>query len=149
MRAATVASPQTGTHPYRKDSTPMSATQIYDRRWLMLGVLSLSLLVIGLDNTILNVALPSLVTDLDASSSQLQWIVDSYVLVFAGLLLTLGSLGDRFGHKRLLTGGLLVFGLGSALSAVATSAEMLIATRALMGVGGAAIMPATLSIITA
>jgi EmrB/QacA subfamily drug resistance transporter len=126
----------------------MTASQIYARRWWTLGVLSLSLFVIGLDNTILNVALPSLVGDLDASAGQLQWIVDSYILVFAGLLLTLGSLGDRFGHKKLLTGGLLIFGLGSALSAVASSAEMLIGTRALMGVGGAAIMPATLSVIT-
>ena len=119
------------------------------RRWWTLGVLCLSLLVISLDNTILNVALPTLERDLGASSSQLQWIVDSYMLVFAGLLLTAGALGDRFGRRRALTFGLTVFGLGSALSALAGSAEMLITSRALMGVGGAFIMPSTLSILTA
>ena len=71
----------------------------YERRWWILGVLCLSLLVIGLDNTILNVALPTLVRDLGASTSQLQWIVDAYTLVFAGLLLTAGSLSDRFGRR--------------------------------------------------
>ena len=119
------------------------------RRWWTLAVLCLSLLVIGLDNTILNVALPTLQRDLDASSSQLQWIVDVYMLVFAGVLLTAGSLGDRFGRKRALTFGLAVFGLGSLGSALATSPELLIAMRGLMGVGGAFIMPSTLSILTA
>src|SRR4051794_20639247 len=118
------------------------------RRWWTLAVLCLSLLVIGLDNTILNVALPTIQHDLDASSSQLQWIVDAYMLVFAGVLLTAGALGDRFGRKRALTAGLVIFGTGSALSALAGSAEMLIATRALMGIGGAFIMPSTLSILT-
>ena len=88
------------------------------RRWWTLVVLSASLLVIGLDNTILNVALPTLENDLGATSSQLQWIVDSYMLVFAGLLLTAGALGDRFGRKRGLTIGLAIFGLGSGLSAL-------------------------------
>ncbi len=119
------------------------------RRWWTLGVLCLSLVVISLDNTILNVALPTLEHDLGASSSQLQWIVDSYMLVFAGLLLTAGALGDRFGRRRALTFGLVVFGAGSALSAVAGSAGVLIASRALMGIGGAFIMPSTLSILTA
>jgi EmrB/QacA subfamily drug resistance transporter len=122
---------------------------VMPQRWWTLVVLSASLLVIGLDNTILNVALPTLEHDLGASSSQLQWIVDAYMLVFAGLLLTAGALGDRFGRKRALSFGLAVFGLGSGLSALATSPAMLIATRALMGVGGAFIMPSTLSIITA
>ncbi len=118
------------------------------RRWWILAILSLSLLVISLDNTILNVALPSIEESLGASSSQLQWIVDSYILVFAGLLLTAGSLGDRFGRKRSLVLGLVVFGAGSALSALASSSSELIASRALMGVGGAFIMPTTLSILT-
>src|SRR3954470_490683 len=118
------------------------------RRWWILGVLCLSLLVISLDNTILNTALPSLQRDLHASASQLQWIVDAYMLVFAGLLLTAGSLGDRFGRRRALETGMVLFGLGSLLSAFATSSDMLIATRALMGVGGAFIMPSTLSILT-
>jgi EmrB/QacA subfamily drug resistance transporter len=120
----------------------------YDRRWWILAVLCLSLLVIGLDNTILNVALPTLVRDLHASDSQLQWIVDAYVLVFAGLLLTTGSLSDRFGRREALGVGLLIFGAGSVASAFAGSAGVLIATRALMGVGGALIMPSTLSILT-
>ncbi len=126
----------------------MSQELVYRRRWWILLVLCMSLLVITLDNTILNVALPTLVRDLGASSSQLQWIVDSYTLVFAGLLLTAGSLGDRFGRKGALQIGLTVFALGSAFSALAQTPEQLIATRALMGIGGAFIMPATLSILT-
>jgi EmrB/QacA subfamily drug resistance transporter len=110
--------------------------------------LCFSLLVIGVDNTILNVALPTLVNSLHASASQLQWMVDGYTLVFAGLLLTAGSLGDRFSRKRALSIGLVIFGTGSVLSAFAGSATMLIATRSLMGLGGAFIMPATLSILT-
>ena len=124
------------------------ADKLYQRRWAALAVLALSLVVIGMDNTILNVALPTLVRDLDASASQLQWMVDAYVLVFAGLLLTMGALGDRFGRKLVLDLGLLVFVAGSVASAWAGSPEVLIATRAAMGVGGAMIMPATLSIIT-
>ncbi len=118
------------------------------RRWWTLAVLCLSLIVISLDNTILNTALPSLQADLDASASQLQWIVDAYMLVFAGLLLTAGSLGDRFGRRRALDLGMILFGLGSVASALSGSAGMLIASRALMGVGAAFIMPSTLSILT-
>src|SRR3954453_10228860 len=133
----------------KRNSLVSPAPQADSRRWWTLAVLCLSLLVIGLDNTILNVALPTLQRDLGASASQLQWIVDVYMLVFAGVLLTAGSLGDRFGRKRALTFGLVAFGTGSLLSAMAGSAEMLIATRALMGIGGAFIMPSTLSILTA
>src|SRR6478609_9564936 len=126
---------------------------VQDRRWLTLLVLCISLIVITLDNTILNVALPTLSRatsqgGLGATASQLQWTVDAYTLVFAGLLLTAGSLGDRYGRYRFLTIGLAIFGTGSLLSALAPSANALIATRALMGVGGAFIMPSTLSIIT-
>ncbi|HZA26466.1 MAG TPA: MFS transporter [Actinomycetota bacterium] len=127
-----------------------SATEAagYDRRWWALLVLCLSLVVIGMDNTILNVALPTLARDLQATGSDLQWMVDSYILVFAGLLLTMGALGDRFGRKLALNVGLLVFVGGSVASAFAGSAEVLIASRAAMGIGGALIMPSTLSIIT-
>jgi EmrB/QacA subfamily drug resistance transporter len=125
-----------------------SDTEPYARRWQALAVLAASLLVITIDNTILNVALPSLSADLGADSSQTQWIVDSYLLVFAGLLLVGGTLGDRFGRRRALFTGLIVFGAGSVLAAFSGSAHELIACRALMGVGAAAIMPATLSILT-
>jgi EmrB/QacA subfamily drug resistance transporter len=101
-----------------------------------------------MDNTILNVALPTLAQDLGATGSQLQWMVDAYLLVFAGLLLTMGAAGDRFGRKLALDAGLLVFVAASAASAFAGSAEVLIAARAAMGIGAALIMPATLSIIT-
>ncbi len=120
----------------------------YERRWWALGVLGLSLILIGLDNTILNVALPTLVREISATNSQLQWIIDSYVLVFAGLLLTAGSLGDRFGRKGALNAGLAVFLAGAVASAFAETANQLIATRAIMGIGGAFIMPSTLSILT-
>src|SRR3954447_12581962 len=149
MRNETVSFSSSPPSPPRRPSVPDRTLPPDPRRWWTLLVLSASLLVIGLDNTILNVALPTLEHDLGASSSQLQWIVDAYMLVFAGLLLTAGALGDRFGRKRALSFGLAVFGLGSGLSALATSPAMLIATRALMGVGGAFIMPSTLSIITA
>ena len=120
----------------------------YPRRYWALAALCLSLLLIALDNTILNVALPTLVRELDASASELQWIVDAYVLVFAGLLLTAGSLGDRFGRKGALNLGLLIFAAGALLATQAREPGQLIAMRAVMGVGGAFIMPATLSLIT-
>ena len=123
-------------------------TNVYSRRWQALVVLAMSLLVVSVDNTILNVGLPTIREELDASSSQLQWIVDSYLLVFAGLLLAAGSLGDRFGRRRALFVGLSIFGLGSLLAAISGSSTELIASRALMGVGAAAIMPTTLSILT-
>ena len=126
----------------------MDATTAHQRRWWTLGVLCVSLLVIGLDNTILNVALPTLVEDLHATASQQQWIVDAYTLVFASLLLTAGMLGDKFGRRGALTAGLAVFGLGSVFAAFSGSAGDLIGARAFMGIGGALIMPATLSILT-
>ncbi|MGH2753100.1 MAG: MFS transporter [Actinomycetota bacterium] len=114
----------------------------------ILAVLCLSLLMVVVGNTVLNVAIPTLVTELDATSSQLQWMVDSYALVFAGLLLTAGALGDRFGRKGALTIGLAIFGAASAVSALASSPDQLIAARAVMGLGAAFVMPATLSILT-
>ena len=120
----------------------------YERRWKTLAVMSLALTIIGLDNTILNVALPSLQKEFDASTSTLQWMVDSYLLVFAGLLLTMGTLGDRFGRKLALQAGLLLFGGASLAVLIVDTSGQLIAVRAVMGLGGALIMPATLSIIT-
>src|SRR4029079_5480657 len=111
-------------------------TRSYRLRWWILGVLCLSLLVIIVDNSILNVALKVLQKDLHASFSQLQWMVDSYTLVFACLLLTAGSLGDRFGRKGALQLGMVVFGAGSLLSAFATSPSHLVGAPALTGVRG-------------
>jgi EmrB/QacA subfamily drug resistance transporter len=122
--------------------------RVHARRWWTLGVLCLSLLIIVMDNTILNVAIPSLIKDLDASNSEIQWIIDAYTLVFAGLLLTSGSLSDRFGRKGALQAGIVIFALGSASAALSTTTMHLIASRAFMGIGGALIMPSTLSILT-
>ena len=119
------------------------------RRWATLTVLCVTLLLISLDNTILNVALPSVVRSLHATSTQLQWIVDAYAIAFAGLLLTLGALGDRVGRKWVFMGGLVVFGAGSALAAWSATPDRLTAARAVMGIGAAALMPCTLSILTA
>jgi EmrB/QacA subfamily drug resistance transporter len=118
------------------------------RRGLALGVLCLSLLIVTLDNTVLNVALPTLVRDLGATSTDLQWIVDAYVLVFAGLLLVSGSVADRFGRKWTFIAGLVGFAGCSIWAAFSGSVGMLIAARASMGVGGALIMPSTLALIT-
>ncbi|MHB1790326.1 MAG: MFS transporter [Acidimicrobiales bacterium] len=120
----------------------------HGRRWATLLVLCVSLLLISIDNTILNVALPSIVRSLHATSSQLQWIVDAYAVVFAGLLLSLGALGDRVGRKWVFLAGLAVFAGGSAFSAWSGSPDRLVLARACMGVGAAAIMPSTLSILT-
>lgn len=116
-------------------------------RWSILAILSFALALISLDNTIVNVALPSLQEELGASTAQLQWVVDAYSVLFAGTLLFAGSLGDRFGRKRILIIGLGIFGLGSLAAGAAPNAETLIACRALMGIGGAFIMPSTLSIL--
>ncbi len=129
------------------NAAPARSASYRRRRWT-LGVLSMSLLIIGLDNTILNVAIPTLQREFDATATSLQWMVDAYILVFAGLLLLMGSLGDRFGRKLALQVGFLSFGLASLFAAYAESSAQLIAARALMGVGGALIMPSTLSILT-
>jgi EmrB/QacA subfamily drug resistance transporter len=116
-------------------------------RWLALAVLCTSLLVIVVDNTIVNVALPTLARDLRADVSELQWVVDAYTLVFAGLLLLAGALGDRFGRRLTLLCGLAVFGGASAWAAYAGGVDELIVARAVMGAGAALIMPSTLSLL--
>ncbi|HCT76748.1 MAG TPA: MFS transporter [Micromonosporaceae bacterium] len=123
----------------------------HPRRWAILGVLVISLLVVVLDNTVLNVAMRTLadpVHGLGATQSELEWSINSYTLVFAGLLFSFGVLGDRWGRKRMLLTGLVLFGLASLLSAYSQDPGQLIAARAFMGLGGAAIMPVTLSIIS-
>jgi EmrB/QacA subfamily drug resistance transporter len=121
---------------------------VHARRWFLLGIMCLSLVLVVMSVSGLNTALPTMQRDLDASASQLQWIVDAYAVLFAGLLLTAGAIGDRFGRRRALVGGLLVFAVSALLGGLATDASQVIASRALMGVGAAFIMPATLSIVT-
>ena len=118
-----------------------------DRRWWILAVLCLSVLLVVVDNTIVNVALPTISRDLHASTSALQWVVDGYTLTFAGLLLLGGNLGDRLGRRRFLQVGLLLFGLFSVGAALSQSTGELIAARALMGIGAAMVYPATLAIL--
>jgi MFS transporter, DHA2 family, multidrug resistance protein len=118
------------------------------REWLGLALLALPTMVIGLDLTVLHLAVPSLSADLQPGSSQLLWITDIYGFMIAGLLITMGTLGDRVGRRRLLIIGAAAFGLASVLAAYSTSAEMLIATRALLGITGATLMPSTLSLIS-
>ena len=138
-----------GVHDLKQEDRMSVQSTWYKRRWAALAFLAVSLLVIALDNTVLNLALPSISRDLGATATGLQWIVDAYVLVFAGMLLTVGSVGDRFGRKRILQIGLLVFALFSLGAALSKSTEMLIAMRAMMGIGAASIMPSTLSILAA
>jgi EmrB/QacA subfamily drug resistance transporter len=135
-------------HPAPEDLHGGIPAGVYARRWPILAVLCVALLIVGIDGTIVNVALPSFVRELHASPSQLQWISDGYTLVFASFLLTAGTLGDKFGRKGALLFGLVVFGVGSLGGALVGSAGALIATRAVQGFGGAFIMPATLSILT-
>ena len=117
-------------------------------RWRILALMSVSLVVVMLNNVTLNVALPELSVDLDADNTELQWILDAYALVFGGALLTMGAIGDRFGRRSALQVGLLIVGTASAWTAMyaETSGEV-IAARAVMGLGAAMIMPSTLSIV--
>jgi len=128
-----------------ENETP--ADLAFDRRWWTLAVLCLSLLIVFVGNSSLNVAIPTLSRELHATESQLQWVVAVYSLVFAGLLFSTGALGDRFGRKGALQLGLGLFLIGAALASQATGMGQLIACRAIMGVAGALIMPSTLSII--
>jgi len=121
---------------------------VQDRRWLILAVLCVAVLLVGVDNTIVNVALPTLSEQLRATNTDLQWIVDGYSLPFAGLLLMGGGLADRFGRKRIMQSALLFFGLFSFLAARSHTIEELLTARALMGAAAAFIFPATLSIVT-
>ncbi|MFJ8790491.1 MFS transporter [Streptomyces sp. NPDC102462] len=137
-------------------TTPAAAAsripeEVHRRRWAILGVLMLSLLIVVLDNSILNVAVKTISmpapTGLGATQSEIEWAINSYTLVFAGLLFTAGLVGDRLGRKKVLLGGLVVFGIGSALAAESGSPGQLIAYRALMALGAAFVMPATLAVL--
>ncbi|MFC9456986.1 MFS transporter [Streptomyces sp. NPDC056637] len=130
---------------------PRIPEAVHRRRWAILGVLMLSLLIVVLDNSILNVAIKTISTPaptgLGATQGELEWAINAYTLVFAGLLFTAGLLGDRIGRKKVLVGGLVVFGLGSALAAESGSPVQLIIFRAVMGIGAAFVMPATLAVL--
>ena len=126
----------------------MEVSKAHENRWIILGIMSLSLVIVMLNNVTLNVALPEMSKDLQANNSDLQWIVDSYALIFGGMLLVMGALGDRFGRKRALQLGLVLLGLASAAAAFyADSSNDVIMARATMGFGAALVMPATLSIV--
>ena len=148
MRAKVTSAPST--HPQATGGAASSQwPDGHPRRKQILLVLCLSLLAGVIDNTVLNTALPTLARVLHAGTSSLQWIVDAYTLCFAALLIPAGALGDRYGRRLSLIGGLSVFALGSLAAALAPSAGVLIADRVLMGFGAAFVMPATLSILNA
>ncbi|NEB73832.1 DHA2 family efflux MFS transporter permease subunit [Streptomyces sp. SID14478] len=119
----------------------------HPQRWLILGVICLAQLTVLLDNTVLNVAIPSLTRELHASTSDIQWVISAYSLVQSGLLLTAGSTADRYGRKKMLAAGLVLFGVGSLVAGLAGSTGQLIAARAGMGVGGALLMTTTLAVV--
>ncbi|WP_329290615.1 MFS transporter [Streptomyces sp. NBC_01455] len=133
------------TNPTR--TTPAPGARAGRREWTALGVLMLPLLLVSMDVSVLYFAIPAISADLEPSGTQQLWIFDIYAFVLAGLLMTMGSLGDRIGRRRLLLFGAAAFGAASALAAYADSAQTLIAARALLGVGGATLMPSTMAII--
>lgn len=129
-------------------SSQVTDTKVYRLRWWTLVTISVSILVVVLDSTIVNVALPTLQRELGTTQSELQWIISAYIMTFAALMLTTGSLGDRIGRAKMLQGAIVIFAGASAGAAFSNTGGQLIAWRALMGVGGAMIAPATLAIIT-
>ncbi|WP_405955849.1 MFS transporter [Streptomyces phaeochromogenes] len=133
--------------PSQSQSQGLGQSQGHPQRWLILGVILLATLTVLLDNTVLNVAIPSLTKELDASTTDIQWMINAYSLVQSGLLLTAGSAADRYGRKKMLATGLVLFGVGSVTAGLAQSATQLIAARAGMGVGGALLMTTTLAVV--
>ncbi|MFT9816081.1 MFS transporter [Lysinibacillus sp. NPDC056185] len=125
----------------------MNQKNVYKRRWWALSVLIIGLLVIGFDTTILTVALPVFVKELDASTTDLQWIMNIYILFLAAFLLSAGSIGDKYGRKKVLLIGLILFGITSIMAGMSDSTEMLIVARALMGIAAAIMLPLTMSIV--
>ncbi|MEU6416989.1 MFS transporter [Streptomyces spiralis] len=122
-------------------------SQGHPQRWLILAVICLAQLTVLLDNTVLNVAIPSLTSELHAATSDIQWMINAYSLVQSGLLLTAGSAADRYGRKKMLVTGLALFGIGSLVAGFADSTGQLIAARAGMGVGGALLLTTTLAVV--
>src|SRR5262249_52676372 len=126
---------------------PSAPARAGRREWTALGVLMLPLLLVSMDVSVLYFAIPAITADLEPSSTQQLWIFDIYAFVLAGLLMTMGSLGDRIGRRRLLLLGAAAFGTASLVAAYANSAETLIAARAVLGIGGATLMPSTMALI--
>src|SRR5215469_16332950 len=150
MTTTDTAAPATKAHSAQSGHPATSRWPLgHPRRRQILLVMCLSLLVVVIDNTILNTALPTLSRVLHASTSDLQWMTDGYTLTFAALLVMAGALGDRFGRRKALMLGLVIFASGSAWAALSGDSSTLITARGLMGVGAAFVMPATLSILTA
>ncbi|MFH8617870.1 MFS transporter [Streptomyces sp. NPDC017979] len=139
-----MAAPSTDAAP---GTPPLAPTGGHPQRWLILSVICLAQLVVLLDNTVLNVAIPSLTRELDASTSDIQWMINAYALVQSGLLLTAGNAADRYGRKKLLLTGLAIFGIGSLAAGLSQTSAQLIAARAGMGVGGALLLTTTLAVI--
>ena len=129
-------------------SSRWTPEKIHQRRWFTLIAICLAVTITSIDNTIMNVGLPSIVREVGASQAQLQWLIDSYTIVFACLLLTMGAIGDKWGRHRTMMIGLVIFGVFSAYASQADSANALIIARGLMGIGGALILPATLAILS-
>ncbi len=145
-----MASPPLDTPALAAPAIPLhERPEINARRWFLLAIMCLSLVLVVMSVSGLNTALPTMQAELGASASDLQWIDDSYAIVFAGLLLTAGAIGDRFGRRQALLAGLAIFGVAAFLGGLATDSSQVIVSRALMGIGAAFIMPATLSINTA
>ncbi|ROQ67489.1 EmrB/QacA subfamily drug resistance transporter [Streptomyces sp. 840.1] len=128
------------------EQNPLTQTS-HPQRWLILGVICLAQLTVVLDNTVLNIAIPSLTRELDASTADVQWMINAYSLVQSGLLLTAGSSADRYGRKKMLLAGLALFGVGSLVAGLAQTSAQLIAARAGMGIGGALLMTTTLAVV--
>ena len=120
-----------------------------NRRWLGLVFISIAVSLIIVDSTIVNVAIPAIVDDLGITSTQVQWVQEAYTLVFASLLLVFGSLADRFGRRRIMLLGVVIFVLSSIAAAFAPTGDLLILARLIRGIGGAMILPTTLSLINA
>ena len=130
------------------EDTSVVSDEVYERRWIILAVMSLSLIIVVLNNVTLNVALPELSKELEADNTDLQWMVDAYALIFRGTLLVMGAIGDRFGRKPALQLGLIIVAITSGSTAMyASTSEHVILARAVMGIGAALVMPATLSVV--
>src|SRR5688572_27913934 len=128
------------------ESSAVAGPRAGRRVWIGLAVIALPCMLYSMDLTVLNLAVPHLSADLQPSSAQLLWILDIYGFLVAGSLITMGTLGDRIGRRRLLLIGATAFGVASIVAAFSSSAEMLIATRALLGLAGATVAPSTLSL---